>query len=68
MIEIPYWWDKRFETLVATVHAQRPDLFTGTPIADPIPSIAPKTSSTRKTHRIMTATVWNKEESDPTGW
>jgi ATP-dependent DNA ligase len=36
LIEIPYWWDRSYESLAATVYSYRPDVFlepqTGTPI------------------------------------
>jgi hypothetical protein len=50
LITIPYWWDKKFESLAATIHARRPDLFDGTPIGTPIPWEAPSIS---KKHRSV---------------
>jgi hypothetical protein len=36
LIEIPYWWDFEADSLIATIHSYRPDIFpepgTGTPI------------------------------------
>jgi hypothetical protein len=38
LIEVPYWWDRRYESLEATIYAQRPDLFEKKPKENPIPS------------------------------
>jgi hypothetical protein len=44
LIEIPYWWDRKYESLAATVYNQRPDLFTEHPKAgSPIPLTPPST-------------------------
>jgi hypothetical protein len=34
---VPYWWDKKPESLAATVYNQRPDLFTEKPTSPSIP-------------------------------
>ena len=36
LIEVPYWWDLKKESLCATIHQHRSDLFPnyGTPISD----------------------------------
>jgi vancomycin resistance protein YoaR len=38
---VPYWWDRKYESLEATVYNQRPDLFTEQPTGKPIPLSAP---------------------------
>jgi hypothetical protein len=38
LIEIPYWWDGQYESVVATIYRARPDLFQIVPSGDPIPS------------------------------
>lgn len=40
-MQIPYWWDRKYESLAATVYAYRPDLFAEKPSANPIPAIPP---------------------------
>jgi hypothetical protein len=37
LIEVPYWWDFRRESLVATIYQKRPELIGGTPKGNPIP-------------------------------
>ena len=41
LVEIPYWWDRRYESLISTVYNHRPDLFTQKPTFDPIPLSPP---------------------------
>ncbi len=41
MIEVPYWWDKKYESLEATIYEQRPELFNRKPVTNPIPTIKP---------------------------
>jgi ATP-dependent DNA ligase len=42
MIEVPYWWDRKYSSLAATTYSQRPDLFTTKPTeALPIPIKVP---------------------------
>ena len=38
LIQVPFWWNKKSESLASTVYDVRPDLFSETPIANPIPS------------------------------
>ena len=38
MIEVPFWWDRKYESLAATIYSQRPDLFTIPPTSKPIPT------------------------------
>ncbi len=38
VVEVPYWWDKRIESLQATIYKQSPDLFPVTPTGIPIPT------------------------------
>lgn len=54
MVEVPYWWDQKYESLAATVYSQRPDLFKDTegniymppvPTGDPIPLVPPSLRS-----------------------
>jgi hypothetical protein len=37
LIEVPYWWDRKYDSLAATIYSQRPDLFTEKPTGQPIP-------------------------------
>ena len=41
LIEIPYWWDRKYSSLAATVYSARPDLFTEKPQGIPIAIEAP---------------------------
>jgi hypothetical protein len=41
LIEIPYWWDRKYESLAATVYSQRPDLFKEKPKGKIIPNTDP---------------------------
>jgi hypothetical protein len=41
LIEIPYWWDYQKSSLLATIYAQRPDLFEEPVLFEPIPSEPP---------------------------
>jgi hypothetical protein len=41
LIEVPYWWDRKYESLQATVYSQRPDLFYEKPTGKPIPIVVP---------------------------
>ena len=41
LIEVPYWWDRRVESLAATIHSQRPELFRHEPIEEPIRATPP---------------------------
>jgi hypothetical protein len=41
LIEIPYWWDKKYESLEATIYDQRPELLSRIPVTSPIPPNEP---------------------------
>jgi ATP-dependent DNA ligase len=43
LIEVPYWWDRKYESLASTIYSQRPDLFTFPPEGSPIP-VSPPTA------------------------
>ena len=73
LIEVPYWWDKKYSSLAATVYSQRPDLFTEKPKGDPIPlhKLSNSESTTEKTNDtpiLMLATEWNNTSMKPNGW
>jgi hypothetical protein len=42
LIEIPYWWDFKKESLLVTIHLHRPDLILSTGSGSPIPIESPK--------------------------
>jgi ATP-dependent DNA ligase len=69
LIEVPYWWDKKYSSLAATVYSQRPDLFTekiqGTPIPNTGPTPKPKSLKDKK---FMLSTMWDNESMEPSGW
>jgi hypothetical protein len=44
LVEIPYWWDTKIESLAATIHSYRPDLLQDTPGKPILPS-PPRTPS-----------------------
>jgi hypothetical protein len=49
LVEIPYWWNKKADSLAATIYAHRPDLFDKKPIGRPISSVKqPRTRSDAK--------------------
>jgi ATP-dependent DNA ligase len=69
LIAIPYWWDKQFPSLTATIYSHRPDLFANPTASAPIPSVEPsrkKRESAQSSKILMTSTVLGSE--DPTGW
>jgi hypothetical protein len=45
LIEVPYWWDNKLESLQATLHSKRPDLIPMPSNGIPIPDQEPVTSS-----------------------
>ena len=68
-IEIPYWWDRQYSSLAATIYSHRPDLFNDVPMGDRIPLFPPpsRSQSDKNTKLMMLSTVWD-ESKDPTGW
>jgi ATP-dependent DNA ligase len=42
-IEVPYWWDRKIQSLAATIYSQRPELLTEKPTSAPIPLSPPAT-------------------------
>ena len=48
MIEVPYWWDRKVESLKATIYEQRPDLITTKPQGVPIPKEEPVVTKQEK--------------------
>ena len=41
LIEVPYWWDRTYDSLASTVYNKRPDLFDTEPQGEPISSSPP---------------------------
>jgi hypothetical protein len=41
LVQVPYWWDRKYETLAATIYSHRPDLFQEPPLGTPIPLTEP---------------------------
>jgi ATP-dependent DNA ligase len=73
LIEVPYWWDRKYESLEATIYSQRPELFTELPIGKPIPLTRPSIEKLKRSQSVtnkslMTSTEWDYESMDPTGW
>jgi hypothetical protein len=50
LIEIPYWWDRKIDSLAATIYSQRPDVLADIPIGNPIP-LSPPTKYISDTQR-----------------
>jgi hypothetical protein len=44
LIQVPYWWDRQFESIAATIYNLRPDLFREPAISKPIPANPPASS------------------------
>ena len=73
LVEIPYWWDRKLPSLVATIYSNKPELFSTVPTGKPIPALKPTDTRTRYADYtkslLMTATEWKEDEgSNPTGW
>eukprot|EP00026_Physarum_polycephalum_P001418 Phypoly_transcript_01419.p1 GENE.Phypoly_transcript_01419~~Phypoly_transcript_01419.p1 ORF type:complete len:980 (+),score=139.70 Phypoly_transcript_01419:131-3070(+) len=41
LVTVPYWWDGEEQSLLATIHAQRPEILPELPTSDPISEGAP---------------------------
>jgi hypothetical protein len=41
LVQIPFWWNRKLDSLSSTLYSRRPELFTEIPIASPIPLIQP---------------------------
>ena len=69
MIGIPYWWDRKFSSLYATVYNHRPDLLPSPISGSPIHTSPPAKQANKIDSRVkvMTATEW-EESMEPTGW
>ena len=84
LVEVPYWWDRKFESLQATIFSQRPDLFKNPPVKTPIPVTKP-TATPKLIYGIYSFYNHNSylkddikkyfmlaknwdNSSDPTGW
>jgi hypothetical protein len=48
LIEVPYWWDRKRSSLLATIRTQRPELFSDV-VGTPIPLSAPVDTQKSKT-------------------
>jgi hypothetical protein len=48
LIEVPFWWDRKRESLAATIFSHRPDLFAKQPRGNPIPLIRTETHKVNK--------------------
>ena len=52
LVEVPYWWDRKFNSLASSVYQQRPDLFKDPPMGSPIPLNPPSDEQRAKTSKI----------------
>jgi len=68
LIEIPYWWDEKKESLMATINQIRSGLVNLPKDVKPIPLIQPKKKGKPNdiSELLMLAKIWKEE--DPTGW
>jgi hypothetical protein len=41
LVQIPFWWDRKYESLASTIYSHRPDLFSEPPRGTPIPLTEP---------------------------
>ena len=53
LTQVPYWWDRKIESLAATIYNTRPDLFKETPKGNPIPSSPPSKQDAAETKRTI---------------
>jgi ATP-dependent DNA ligase len=69
LIQVPYWWNKKRDSLAATIHDKRPDLLyskgPNIPQIEPLPK-SRESASFKKI--FMTSTEWNEASMDPKGW
>ncbi len=74
LIEVPYWWDMKRESLAATVYHHRPDLFhfpvDGLPmmISHNVPQKQNPLGLMHVKSTLLKPTPWINETTDPTGW
>jgi hypothetical protein len=54
-VEIPFWWDRKFESLATTLYSIRPDAFKESPKGSPIPLIQPKRDSSLQSNDLFLA-------------
>jgi hypothetical protein len=68
LIEVPYWWDEKDSSLMATIYRFRPDItFEGRSVN---PSLAITTAQPAKPHydvRLNTHEEWSQRD-DVAGW
>eukprot|EP01124_Arcella_intermedia_P027633 TRINITY_DN5449_c0_g2_i2.p1 TRINITY_DN5449_c0_g2~~TRINITY_DN5449_c0_g2_i2.p1 ORF type:complete len:371 (-),score=109.93 TRINITY_DN5449_c0_g2_i2:114-1226(-) len=72
LVTVPYWWDRKKESLAATLSQTLPGIFPSTQHA-PIPPTPPNTTNYKSilkdnqiSRSLMHGQAWNGE--DPTGW
>lgn len=66
LIEVPYWWDAKAESLLATIHKHRPDLIPAA-MGTPIPASPPRAESPKSMPPIFRADMWDGSQ-DLTDW
>jgi hypothetical protein len=65
LIQIPYWWDKRLESLISTIHHKRPDLIPNN-FSEAIP-VEPPQGFPKDILHLMHGIEWDGVQ-DLTGW
>jgi hypothetical protein len=48
LVQIPYWWDRKYESLASTIYSHRPDLFQEPSLGTPIPLTEPVVAQRRQ--------------------
>jgi len=69
LIEVPFWWDFKKESLASTIHQIRHDIIMNIPSAAPIPQELPENLRKEKSNNLplSLADNWNHTE-DLNGW
>ena len=66
LIAVPYWWDRKTDTLAATVHQAEGNLISPPPGAEPIPSSCPHDDLSKEIP-LSHGLTWD-DVQDVTGW
>jgi hypothetical protein len=58
LVQIPYWWNRKCESLASTMYSNRPDLFSEPPLGNPIPLSEPVVQKKRRTSEESKLVYW----------
>lgn len=67
LIEIPYWWNKEKQSLMATIQKFKPDLIKQSVTQEPIPETNPNIEQHQEKITFLLGLPWN-DKINPTGW